>query len=134
MNRLLTLEFYFTPLPDPNFQYTKITIIIALVLILAGFALSYYRKKKIKKVLLKKMLRRYPGQLKTFALLILILLLVRESGIPYLSMRIWWFALLLSFLYLFIKFLISFKKKYRKRLNQASKREIAKKYIPKRKK
>lgn len=133
MDRFLSLQYFFTSRPDPNFQYTKLVFAIGLILLICGVLLSLYRKKYLKNQIVKKMIRKYPGQLKTYGLLILILLLVRETGIPFLSMRIWWLVLAAFFLYSLLKFLFTFRGEYKKRLSQAEKRGLAKKYLPKRK-
>jgi len=134
MERFLTLKYYFVALPDPNFQFTKLSLAVGLILIVAGFVLAIYRKKYLKDIIAKKLVRKYPGLLKTYGLLVLILLLVRETGIPYLSMRIWWFIVAAFFLYSLIKFLYTFKREYSKRVKQASKNQTVKKYLPKKKK
>jgi len=133
MDRFLSLKYFFTPRPDPNFQFTKLILAIGLILLIAGIVLAVYRKKYLKNQIIKKMIRKYPGHLKTYGLLVLILLLVRETGIPFLSMRIWWFVLAAFFLYSFFKFLFTFKKEYKKRLRQAEKQGLANKYLPKKK-
>ncbi|MBU0577783.1 hypothetical protein KJ742_06065 [Patescibacteria group bacterium] len=130
MERFLTLKYYFVALPDPNFQFTKLTFAVGLLLLLAGVALGIYRKKYLKDVITKKIIRKYPGLLKTYGLLVLILLLVRETGIPYLSMRIWWVVFLIFFLYSVIKFLYTYRREYKKRSVHAHKRSINKKYLP----
>jgi hypothetical protein len=133
MSRLLTLKYYFTPLPDPNFQYTKLTLAVGLILIIAGFALGFYRKKYMKDEITKRIIKKYPNLLKTYGLLLLLLLLIREAGIPYLSMRFWWILLGIFFAYSLIKFLATYKKKYTMRLEQAEKMHKMNKYLPKKK-
>lgn len=134
MNKFLTLSYYFSPLPDTTFQYTKLFFALGLIIIAAGFALQIYRKKKLKDAILKKMLRRYPNLLKTYGLILLILLLIRETGIPYLSMRFLWVVLFCFMLYSLLKFLIKLKPEYTKRASQAEKNIRNKKYLPKKKK
>ena len=133
MERFLTLRYYFIPLPDPNFQFTKLTLLIGSLLLLSGFALSIYRKKYLKDSITKKIIKAYPGKLRTYGLLVLMLLVFREMGIPYLSMRLWWFVLLFFFLYAVIKFAFSFKAEYRKRSEQVKKHASKSKYLPKKK-
>jgi cell division protein FtsW (lipid II flippase) len=133
MDRFISLKYLLTPRPDPNFQFTKLIFAVGLILLAVGILLSFYRKKYVKNPIIKKMIRKYPGQLKTYGLLTLILLLVRETGIPFLSMRIWWFVLAAFFLYSLLKFVFTFKKDYKKRLHQAEKRGLVNKYLPKKK-
>lgn len=133
MERFLNLRYYFVPLPDPNFQFTKLTLLLGLLLILMGVAFDIYRKKYLKDSIAKKMLKIYPGKLKIYGFLILLLLVFREQGIPYLSMRIWWFVLLAFFLYSFLKLAFSYKKEYAKRQQRIRKNASKQKYLPKKK-
>lgn len=130
MERFLNLHYYFAPLPDPNFQFTKLTLLIGVLLLLLGFASGIYRKKYLKDNISKKILKPYPGQLRLYGLLILFLLVCREMGVPYLSMRLWWFVILAFFLFTFIKLAITFRKKYRNRSERVHKNATIKKYIP----
>jgi len=133
MERFLNLRFYLAPLPDPNFQFTKLTLLIGLLLIIAGIAFGIYRKKYLKDIIAKKILKIYPGRLKIYGFLVLLLLVFREQGIPFLSMRLWWFVLLAFFLYTFIKLALKYKKEYAKRKERMRKNTIKKKYLPKKK-
>ena len=133
MDKFLTLKYFFTPRPDPNFQFTKWMLAIGLILIITGIVLSFYRKKYLKDQITKKLIKKYPAHLRIYGILTLILLLVRETGIPYLSMRIWWFVLGGFFIYSLLKFLLTFKKEYQKRLVKAQKQGIVKKYLPRKK-
>ncbi len=133
MERFLTLKYYFIPLPDPNFQFTKITLGIGLLLILLGFALSYFRKKRLKDPITKKILKPYGGKLRLYGFLVLILLIFREQGIPYLSMRIWWFILLGFFLYSFLKLALTYPGNYADRKKRFIKNQSKSKYLPKKK-
>ncbi|MBN1258973.1 hypothetical protein JXA05_04430 [Candidatus Peregrinibacteria bacterium] len=134
MERFLTLSYYFNRLPDPDFQYTKVTLTIGVFLVLAGFALAFFRRKYLKNEIWKKVIRKYPSLLRTYGFLALLLLLFREAGIPYLSMRFLWALLLGFFLYHLFKFLLTFKKDYKKRLEQAARHSAHRQYLPRRKK
>jgi hypothetical protein len=133
MDRFLHLRYYFIPLPDPNFQFTKITLAIGLVLVLAGVIAGFYRKKYMKDQVARKLLKKYPYRLTIYGLVILSLLACRELGIPYLSMRLWWFVLLFVFLYQFLWLACNYKKEYRKRQTRISKNAGTQKYLPKKK-
>ncbi len=134
MNRFLSLKYYFAPLPDPNFQFTKATLALGLILLIIGFASAYYRKKKLKDPIAKKILRPYPNKLKVYGLIILFLLACREEGIPYLSMRLWWFVTLAFFIYTFGKLAFSYKKKYQQKQGHQKIKTKVDKYLPKKKK
>jgi len=133
MQQVLTLSYYFTPRPDANFQFTKVTILLIVVFYLLGFLIKLYRSKSTKDPIIKKMIRKYPGRMWLFGTLLLFLLLLRENGIPYLSMRIWWFLLLLYIMHWAIEILINFKKEYKRRMNQASQNRSKSKYLPRQK-
>lgn len=133
MDRLLTLKYYFATRPDPDFQFTKLTLAVIAFFFLLSLALKIYRKKYAKDVILKKMIKRYPSRLLAFGTALLLLLLFRETGIPFFSMRIWWVLWLLIFLYWVVRTLISFKKEYRRRFNQAKQKAIKTKYLPRKK-
>ena len=133
MERLLTFQYYFTPRPDPDFQFTKITLILIALFFVAGIAVKIYRKKYAKDQIVKKMIKRYPGRLFMFGTTLLFLLLVREAGIPFVSMRIWWFVLTIYIIYWAVKIMINFKKEYIRRMKQAGRHAIRAKYLPKKK-
>lgn len=133
MERFLSLRYYFIPLPDPNFQFTKLTLAIGLLLILLGALFGFYHKKYMKDPIAKKILKIYPGRLRLYGFLVLLLLIFREQGIPYLSMRLWWFVLLAFFLYTFLKLAFNYKKEYAKRQERVKKNAGKLKYLPKKK-
>lgn len=133
MDKFLTLQYYFSH-PSADFQYTKLTVVLIVLLFLLGIALKIYRKKYVKEAILKKMLKRYPSRFFAFGTILLLLLLVREAGIPILSLRIWWFALLLYIIYWAVKVCLNFRKQYRYRLKQAKMFDSKSKYLPKKKK
>lgn len=133
MDRFLNLRYYFVPLPDPNFQFTKLTLLIGALLILCGVAMGIYRKKYLKDSIARKILKLYPGRLKLYGFLILLLLLFREQGIPYLSMRLWWFVVLALFLYTFLSLAFRYKQEYSKRQKRMKKNAAKHKYLPRKK-
>lgn len=133
MEQFLTLQYYFNPSPNPDFQFTKLTLLLVGLLFLTGIGIKIYRKKRAKDAIIKKMLKRYPGHLSTFGIVLLILLLFREAGFPFLSMRIWWIAFLIFIVYWALKTTLGFKKEYKKRLHKTQKNAQRAKYMPKRK-
>lgn len=118
MERLLTFSFYFTPRPDPNFQHTKGVVILLAILFLTSVGLKIVRRRMLKDEIWKKIIRRPADKLFTFALILLLLLIFRETGMPYLSMRIWGILWAITFLYSLIKFLATFKRDYARRAAQ----------------
>jgi len=134
MNKLLTLQYYFNTRPDPNFQFTKLTVILIILFFALSIGIKIYRKKYAKDPIVKKMIKRYPGRLLIFGTALLFLLVVREAGLPFLSMRIWWIALLVFVIYWMIRSMVNFRKEYKRRLGQAQKHSDKAKWLPKKKK
>ncbi len=134
MNRFTYLSYYFAGRPDSNFQYTKATLAIGLILIIAGIALAYYREKKMSDKIARKILKAYPSILTKYGVAILFLLSVRELGIPYFSMRIWWFVLLALFIRSALKLAFGYKKEYAERRHKESRSKMKNKYLPSKKK
>lgn len=130
----MEMKYYFAAVPNPDFKYTTLVLVIGLLFIATGIGFSYFRKKHMKDVILKKITRSHSSILNTYGLLILILLLIREAGIPYLSMRFWWVLLLLSFFYILLRKAISFNKDYNSRLSSRITHATKNKYLPKKKK
>ncbi len=134
MDNLLTFFYYFNPQPGSNFQMTKITLALALGLILLGFITEFYRKKKMTDKIARKILRPYPSKLMWYGLIAIFLLAVREAGIQYLSMRIWWFVLFAFMLFSGIKLLVTYKGQYAKRAKKLKLIKKDDKYLPRKKK
>ena len=132
MQKFLSFKYYFTPYPDPAFHWTKLTLLIGVLLILGGMGLAFYRKR-LSDPVMKKLLRPYSGQLQTYGVLTLFLLVSREAGIPYLSMRFWWILLGAFFLYSFFRFLFRFRSDYQRKKEALQMRESRSKYLPKKK-
>ncbi len=134
MDKLLTLKYYLNTHPNPDFQYTQLTLVLIGLLLILGIALKVYRTKFTKDPIVKKIIKRYPGKFFTFATILLFLLFVREAGVPFISMRIWWIILFIYIIYWTIKVSICFGKDYKKRSNQAKYKKIKNKYLPRKKK
>lgn len=134
MNQFLDYKYYLHTHPNPDFRFTTITAGIILGLILLGIIWGYYRKKVMKDKVARKILRPYPGKLINYGLMFGVLLLVREAGIPYFSMRLWWVILIVIFLYQMIKLAVTYSSEYEKRTKQAPKGVPVDKYMPKKKK
>ena len=133
MDKFLHLNYYFATVPDLDFLYTKLTLAIGLILVIGGVALGFYRKKYVKDQIHKKLMRKYPGLLRIYGGLTLLLLLFRETAMPFFSMRIWWFILGIFFFYSLFRFLFTYKREYKKRYEKAVKMHTIHKYLPKKK-
>ena len=134
MDKLLTINYYLNTHPNPDFQYTKLTLLLIGLLLVLGIALKIYRIKFTKDAIVKKMIKSYPGKFFTFATILLLLLFVREAGIPFISMRLWWIILFIYIIYWTVKVSICFGKDYKKRTKQAHFFKNRKKYLPRKKK
>lgn len=134
MDQLLTLSYYFAPYPNPNFQFSKITLAICALILVAGIALIFFRKK-MGSSKQQKWIRLYGKRLVNMGILGLALLFFREVGIPYFSMRIWWVVwliLLIAFSVLAVKHAI--KAKNQVTVVKPKAEDPRTKYLPKRKK
>lgn len=134
MDQFFTLNYYFATQPNPDFQFTKITLGISIALIFLGFITEFYRKKKMTDKVARKILRPYPSKLIWYGMIAVFLLAVREAGIQYFSMRIWWFVLLAFMLFTGIRLLVTYKSKYNARIKKLKAIGKEDKYIPKKKK
>ncbi len=132
MSNLLTLHYYFQFRPDPDFNFSKITLGVALGLIIIGVVWEFYRRK-MKDKIARKILRQYPAKLMRYGIIAGFLLVFREYGLPYLSMRIWWVVLLAFMAFNGIKLLLTYKKQYKERSERIKKSPKIDKYLPKKK-
>ncbi|MBI5422399.1 hypothetical protein HZA44_04670 [Candidatus Peregrinibacteria bacterium] len=133
MDKFLTLSYYLSARPDPNFQFTKLTLLIVFVLLAGAMAIKIIRRKKVKDEVQKKLLKRFPGPLFGFATALLALLVFRETGIPLFSMRIWWIALLVAFVVWAVKALLAYRKEYAEKSAHAHHRADNAQYLPRKK-
>lgn len=97
MNSFLTFRYYFDPYPNLDFQYSTLTLVVSLLVLILGIALLIYRKK-LQKSPHKKWTRDYGKRLINLGIWALALLFFREMGMPYFSMRIWWLVWLILLL------------------------------------
>jgi ACR3 family arsenite efflux pump ArsB len=133
MDKLLSLGYYFSVHPDPDFHFTKLTLLVAGLFLLAALAIRIWRRKYAKDEVLRKMLKRYPGPLVTVSLTLLVLLLFREGGIPIFSMRIWWILLIVIFATWAVRNVLGLNKEYQDRKKQLHHHLAQAKYLPKKK-
>lgn len=133
MEKFLTLSYYLSARPDPNFQFTKLTLVAVAILLAGAIAIKILRKKVVRDEVQKKLLKRFPGPLFGFATALLALLVFRETGIPLFSMRIWWIALLVYFAVWAVKALLAYRKEYSEKSAHAHKSADHSKYLPRKK-
>lgn len=134
MNNILTIKYFLESHPNPDFKYTKLILLLMGIFFVISIALKIYRRKYVKDEIVKRIIKHYPSKFFSFGVIIFLLLFVREAGIPFLSMRIWWIVLLLYIIYWGGKACLDFKKEYRKRSNKTAVSDIKTKYLPKKKK
>lgn len=133
MDKFLTLSYYTSVRPDPNFQFTKLTLLAVVILLVCAIAVKIVRKRMPKDDVRRSVLKRYPGPLIGFAMALLALLVFRETGIPLFSMRIWWIALSVFFVVWAIKAALGYRKEYAEKSAHAHRSADNSKYLPKRK-
>jgi hypothetical protein len=124
------LRYLFSARPDPNFHFTKLILAVVILMVLAGILIRIMRTKWVKDEIVKKMLKRYPDHLFSFAIALLVLLLFREAGIPLLSMRIWWVGYLVIVAVWAIKGGFKFSHEYRSRKSRHLEQESIRRYLP----
>ncbi len=134
MDKLIAFARYLVSVrPDPNFEYTKLTLLVVGILLLVALAIRIWRKKMAKDEVLRRILKGYPTTLALFAMGLLVLLGFRELGFPIFSMRIWWVAFGLLFVIWMCKVLFGFRKEYRERKERFGHHLTKSKYLPKKK-
>ncbi|MBN1494550.1 hypothetical protein JW911_02295 [Candidatus Peregrinibacteria bacterium] len=97
------LSYLFSPIPGAAFNYTLWIIIYGSALILAAILLKVFFSMNKNNKALKRTFRSAPGQLVWCGISIIMLALSRSSGIPYLSMRFFLFAVIALSIYYIIK-------------------------------
>lgn len=135
MNSLFKLSYYFSPFPSSNFHYSKLTLALCLAVLAIGIVLIIVRKK-MKKAGQTKWMGKYGSTLIGLGIAALGLLFFRETGVPYLSMRLWWVIWLLWLLFSSFKAIRMQQKmkKFTPALNLSTKKEDPReKYLPKKK-
>ncbi|MFA4891335.1 MAG: hypothetical protein WC604_03210 [Candidatus Gracilibacteria bacterium] len=94
------MSYLLSGVPGSAFNYHYEMLGLAVLLILAAFALkSIYRNKvNNKDFVFKRMFKKTSNRLIYFSIGILFVILVRYENIPYFAMRLWMFLLLLGLL------------------------------------
>ena len=123
--------------PETFFKFAAYTFAFAGIMFLGSFIVEHIRKHQINDEIAKKSLRSLPKAMRFVSIIALILTLARLEGLPYLSMRIWWIALILVFIIFEIYAFIKFRKNKQKHVLYATtnkNQEEVTKYLPKKKK
>ena len=128
------IAYVFTPFPGKNFDYFWLIMAIIIILIAGSVFIRIYSAKHKDDKAFKKLLRPYRSKLDLLSVLLIIYLLCRNYGVPFLSMRFLLYIMLgVTAITIFL-----LMKKYIKEYPQLKKRREAQleknKYIPKKKK
>lgn len=129
LTKLLNPKYFFAPIPNPDFQYATLLFIAGVILIVIGIGVRFYLKSATDAVF-KKMLKHTPRFFILFGGVLILLVLIRIAGIPYMAMRLWWLIYGLLFLYFALTRLSRFPKEYQSRLKKIAESEKQKKYLP----
>ena len=123
--------------PSPDFIFAPYAFAIVALLFLGSFLIEYCRKNVIKDDIILKSTKGAASAARWIACLAPVMIWFRLEGFPYVSMRIWWFAVLFLFLYFFGFNIWSKYKKFKTKKQKYVKSEVAsklqKKYLPKKK-
>lgn len=126
--------YFFSPNPGRNFEYYwALGAIILLFIILTGLIYYYALKNKDDKAF-KKLFRNYPTKFIILAVLFGVYMVVRYNYVPFFSMRILMYILLISGGYVLYNVYLTYFKKYPEEKKRREKRLEMNKYIPKKKK
>ena len=135
-----TFKYLFNSNPGTAFKYYVPMLILASLLVVGSIAFSaYYKKRKKVDFAFKRLFKSLSNRLMLFGIFLFILIAVRYENIPYFSMRIWLYILLLVLLYFVYRYLKIYKVKYPKeKINADAKKHQVKKeenkYLPNKKK
>ncbi|MBD3361125.1 hypothetical protein GF366_04990 [Candidatus Peregrinibacteria bacterium] len=107
------LKYFFTPAPGATIKFYLPISILAAILILGSIAFSIlYKKRKKEDFAFKRLFKKTSGRARAFGILFIVLIAVRYENIPYFSMRIWMYLLLLILAYFVYKYIKIYKVDY----------------------
>lgn len=106
------LKYLFEPLPYGKFEYFWILLGIAIALFVISIIVRILLMKKKEDKIFRKHFRKLPGTLQTLALFEGLYVLLRSLRLPYFSMRILHYIILLVTLYVVIKYVKTFVQAY----------------------
>jgi len=109
-----TLQYIFTPTPTGQFDYYLLVLIICGILFVLSFFIPIlYKKNKPLKILVNK----FPGRIRISCILMLLYLGLRHENIPFLSMRFFFYLIILLFIYFILRYLYIYLRVYPKKKN-----------------
>lgn len=128
------LSYIFWPRPPATgYDNPKIQVALAVcaLLIVASFALRYWRKS-VQNAQTKKLSRSWPSAALSFGLVGLVLVVARAEDISYISMRFWWVLwAIFAVLYVVLQVRL-FRARHYQTLPSKKVEDPRKKYLPKR--
>ena len=115
--------------PGTDFNYYYVMAVLIAVLFLGSFAFKQLLKHKIKQgdFVFKHIFKKVSGKMVYFSIGFLFLTLVRYENIPYFSMRLWMYLLLLGLAFTVVFYGYKFIKVYPKELANFKARPVGKK-------
>ena len=122
--------------PSTDFQFSSIAFSIIILMFIGSFVVDIIQKKNIGRAAINKALKKLPFHMWMVAGIALVMTWTRIEGIPYISMRIWWIALLIYVVFVGYKFSkqITLYDKNKKKYSRIQKEKEKKlKYLPKKK-
>jgi len=124
------LKYLFNPIPLGNFKYIYFFLGLAVLALVASIVLRLYLKKNKEDKIFRKLFRGVPGKLQLLAFVEALYVLARYENMPYLSMRIVNYIILVYGLYLIIRNLQIFIKVYPAEKKRHHEQLEANKYLP----
>ncbi|MBU0667724.1 hypothetical protein KJ951_02705 [Patescibacteria group bacterium] len=113
MDILNTFVLYlFNPIPGRPFEYYYLVGIIVLLLLGLGIFIRVYNRKNKEDRIFRKLFKKYPSKLWTMAIALAIYLLARYNYIPFFSMRLLFYLIAATTLYLIYDIINSYLRKY----------------------
>lgn len=122
--------------PSTAFIYANEAFAGLIFLFIVSFAFEYFRRKCINESY-KRVLRGVPSTMRWVSFIMLIMTWTRIVGIPYISMRVWWFMLVLFIVYYLVRLWRNYRVFESKKHFFGSKvqtQDNLKKYLPTKKK
>ncbi len=101
-----TLKYFFSAAPGSEFRYYIPLLILAGVLIGGSIIFSFiYSKKKKTDFAFKRLFKKLSSRFIIIGIILLLLIALRYENIPYFSMRLFIYLLLLFFIYSVYRFI-----------------------------
>jgi len=104
--------YFFLPVPGRTFQYYTFVGILIGILIILGIILKVYIKKNKDDKAFRKLFKNFPRKLWIIAVLFGLYLIARYNYVPMLSMRLFFYIILVLTGYLFYQIINAYLKTY----------------------